>query len=248
MNNKKNDSSLFNEQAWIKISDCDPDSFINKAVALTFDIDWVCDEILNECIDLVENAGVAATWFVTHDTPALERLRAVKEFELGIHPNFNPLLDGKGGSAEYIIDQMLELVPEAVSVRSHSLVQSSRLHELFHRKGLIFDCNDFISQRSKIILQPWRLWNGMIKVPHFWEDDAECIYKTRTSMHDLLAHEGIKVFDFHPIHVFLNTEDLTRYDKTREFHSIPEELLKYRFKGKGTRTMLLNLLSEFKNA
>ena len=77
-------------------------------------------------------------------------MRAVKEFELGIHPNFNPLLDGKGGSAEYIIDQMLELVPEAVSVRSYSLVQSSRLHELFHRKGLIFDCNDFIFSDSRL--------------------------------------------------------------------------------------------------
>ena len=88
----------------------------------------------------------------------------------------------------------------------------------------------------------------MIKVPHFWEDDAECIYKTRTSMHDSLAHEGIKVFDFHPIHVFLNTEDPTRYDKTREFHSIPEELLKYRFKGKRNSNDVAKSSIEFKNA
>ena len=80
------------------------------------------------------------------------------------------------------------------------------------------------------------------------QDDAECLYKTKTSISDLLMHSGIKVFDFHPIHVILNTEDLKRYEQTREFHSIPEELLKYQFTGEGTRTMLLDLLSAFKNA
>ena len=232
---------------WLKVSDCTLDGPTNDAILLTFDIDWASDAVLADCIKLVEISGAPATWFVTHDTPLLERLRANKKFELGIHPNFNPLLDGKGGRAELIIDEILKIVPEATSVRSHSMVQSSRMVDLFLRKGLRFDCNHFIPAQSGITLKTWNLWNGIVKVPHFWEDDAECIYKSGTPIFDLLTRDGIKVFDFHPIHVFLNTEDLTRYDQTRALHAAPTELLKHRFPGLGTRTLLLDLLSVFKN-
>ena len=44
-------------------------------IFLTFDIDWATDEVLSDTIDLVEAAQVCATWFVTHDTPVLARLR-----------------------------------------------------------------------------------------------------------------------------------------------------------------------------
>lgn len=235
---------------WQRVSQCISDSLAANAIVLTLDIDWACDEVLADSIDLVERAGAPATWFVTHDTPLLERLRANDNFELGIHPNFNPLLDGDGNvnSAERIIDKILAIVPEAVSVRSHSMVQSSRLLELFRRKGLRFDCNHFIPEQSGILLKPWRLWNGMMKVPHFWEDDATCIYQEGTAVRDLVWRNGLKVFDFHPIHVFLNTEDLARYERTRSLHTSATELAQYRFHGFGTRTQLLDLLAEFKHA
>src|SRR5687767_66509 len=51
-------------------------------VFLTFDIDWAHDGVIHAAADMVEEADVAATWFVTHDTPALERLRANPRFEL----------------------------------------------------------------------------------------------------------------------------------------------------------------------
>lgn len=65
-----------------------------QKIFLTFDIDWASDEVLEYCIDIVEKANIKATWFVTHETPLLGRLRANPNFELGIHPNFNPLLEG----------------------------------------------------------------------------------------------------------------------------------------------------------
>lgn len=56
-----------------------------QKIFLTFDIDWASDEVLEYCIDIIEKANVKATWFVTHETPLLERLRANPNFELGIH-------------------------------------------------------------------------------------------------------------------------------------------------------------------
>ena len=65
-----------------------------QSIFLTLDIDWAHDEVLNDTIDLLESSGIKATWFATHDTKVLERLRVNQNFEIGIHPNFNPLLDG----------------------------------------------------------------------------------------------------------------------------------------------------------
>jgi len=118
---------------------------------LTFDIDWANDDVLADSIDLVEEANISATWFVTHDTPLLKRLRANSKFELGIHPNFNFLLNGdpsNGRNAEEVIDRLLCVVPEAKSVRSHSMTQSSHLLQLFVDRGIYYDCNHYIPKNA----------------------------------------------------------------------------------------------------
>lgn len=212
---------------------------------LTLDFDWAGDDILTDAIDLVEQAGVAATWFVTHDTPLLARLRANSKFELGIHPNFAFLLNGdsrNGKNPEEVVNRLLAIVPEAKCVRSHSMLQSSKLLQVFADLGLTHDCNHFIPEQAAIDLRPWVLWNGLIKVPHFWEDDAAFIYQHNSPMKDIMGRPGLKVFDFHPIHVFLNTESLERYEATRQLHEDSVKLRPHRFEGVGTRTALNTLL------
>lgn len=215
------------------------------SIFLTIDIDWSHDKILADTIDLVEQAGVATTWFITHKTPLLEGLRESSLFELGIHPNFNFLLQGNahvGKTAQDVIDRLLNVIPEATSVRSHSMTQSSRLLDLFDQRALTHDCNHFIPEQSGIELKPYLHWNGLIKVPYFWEDDVSCLYSHCFDLERLLSSNGLKVFDFHPIHIFLNTESLERYEQTRHLHNKPNELIKYRYGGEGTRTWLLQLL------
>jgi len=213
---------------------------------LTLDIDWVHDDILADSIDLIEQSGVATTWFVTHDTPLLNRLRGNPKFELGVHPNFNFLLQSdtrNGRNAEEVVDRLLNIVPEARSVRSHSMTQNSKLMDIFLERGLTHECNHFIPEQSGIELSPWRLWNELIKVPHFWEDDISYIYSQNTSMPSLAQRKGLKVFDFHPIHIFLNTENVNRYESTRPLHHQPNELIKYRStKLYGARALLKQIL------
>ncbi len=138
----------------------------------------------------------------------------------------------------------MAIVPEAKSVRSHSMTQSSNLLQLFHDKGLTRDCNHFIPHQAGIELQPWYLWNGLIKVPYFWEDDASVIYgENLNEIGILLLKKGLKVFDFHPIHVFLNTEKIERYEETRDFHRMPDLLRDYcNTKIYSTRTALITLI------
>ena len=222
----------------------DPSTWLSE-IYLTLDIDWACDEIILDSIRLIEKAGVAATWFVTHETPVLERLRENPRFELGIHPNFNFLLDGdprNGANAEEVIDRLLAIVPDAKSVRSHSMMQSTNILQIFVERGLTHDSNHFIPEQSALSLEPWVLWNGLVKVPYFWEDDAVCLFPQNTPVLELVRRAGLKVFDFHPIHVFLNTEHMGRYERTRPLHRNPLELSEHRCEGVGTRTRLETLL------
>lgn len=217
-------------------------------IFLTFDFDWAHDAVLQDTIDLVEGAGVSASWYATHETPVLERLRSIQNCELGIHPNFNFLLEGDGRNGHNtveVVERILNIVPEAKSVRSHSMAQSSVLLDVFRKSGLTHDVNLFVPAHSGIRLRPWLDWNGLCRVPYFWEDDIECMQGMQgmqIDMTNLVLRDGIKVFDFHPIHVFLNTETLQRYEVTRHLHHSPKELIKHRYKGIGTRTRLIELL------
>ena len=227
-------------------------SFENQ-LYLTFDIDWAHDEVLSDTVDLVEKAGACATWFVTHKTPILDRLKANKKFELGIHPNFNFLLKGEceaSVSAEEVVKNSLKIVPSAKAVRSHSMTQSSILLDIFDKFHLKYDVNHFVPHHLGIKLKPWKLWNGLTRVPYCWEDDIHILYENLDysefqSPVDIAldaSSQGLKVFDFHPIHVFLNTESLERYEATRSIHQYPEELIKHRYNGYGTRNRLIELL------
>ena len=142
-----------------------------------------------------------------------------------------------------IISNIKSIVPEALSIRSHSLTQSSHLQNLFKKEGLKYDLNHFVPLNSGIELKPWILWNGLIKIPFCWEDDIECMYGNKTNLIELKKHSGLKVIDFHPIHIFLNTKDLNLYQSTREFHQQPEKLIKFRNKEYGIRNQLFELLS-----
>lgn len=214
---------------------------------ITLDIDWCHDDVLSYSINLLEQADASATWFVTHDTPLLERLRTNPKFELGIHPNFNFLLQGDGRNgrdAEEVVDRVLEIVPEATSVRSHSMTQSSVLLNLFYQKGLRYDCNDFIPFQENFQLRPYRIWNNLIKVPYSWEDDIACIKNEHCLEMITNRVEGLNVFDFHPIHIFLNTNDLSVYESTRDIHNLPDKLSRVRWQKEGTQSWLEELLAK----
>ena len=220
----------------------------SSAPYLTIDFDWASDLVLADSIDLAEHYRVPTTWFVTHETPLLARLRDVPFFELGIHPNFNYLLNGDdraGRDASEVIDRLLTIVPEAKSVRSHSTTQNSSILDLFVRRGLSHECNTFLPFHAGVALRPWSLWSGLTRVPYFWEDDVECLYglgSRAVSIDHLFEVEGVKVFDFHPIHIFLNTEHMDRYENTRGLHQFPDELRSHRFEGDGIRSVFLKFL------
>jgi len=212
-------------------------------IFLTFDIDWAHDEVIEDTLDLLSHYKVPGTFFATHDSPVLRNVIKDKH-ELGIHPNFNDLINSTsvGENADYRLKYLLELFPYAKSIRSHSTTWSGVIQELVLKYGLTHESNTFIPWQSNMSLKPWKLWNELTRVPYFWEDDVAILFKETNSLSSILKLPGLRVFDFHPIHVFLNTESLNRYERTRHLHQNPKELIKHRFEGHGTRSKLIEFL------
>ena len=227
-----------------KISPNNPESW-NRKLFLSFDIDWAHDEVILDCYKLVSKYSAETTWFVTHQTELLDMFITDKKVELGLHPNFNDLLSGKTdsypGNSSQIIKENKKLVPTATTVRSHSLTQSERLIDQFVENGFKRICNLFIPYRSNMKVIPYYIWNNAIMIPHRFQDNASLRVNEGVPEKDFLT-TGLNVFDFHPIHVFLNTESLDRYELTRPIHYKPKELIKHRYHGYGTRNRLIELL------
>lgn len=211
-------------------------------IFLSFDVDWAHDYVIYDCYDLVRSFGVSTTWFITHQTGVIKTFARDEFIEMGIHPNFNDLLTGNSKRTHSeVLRNSLDIVPGALCVRSHSLTQSERLLDVFLEFGLSHISNFFIPFSSGVKIRPFNLWDNSVIVPHNWQDNVSLKMGYESPI-QIAMTEGFHVFNFHPIHVFLNTESLDRYESTRRFHQDPEELIKWRYSGYGIRSQLTELL------
>jgi hypothetical protein len=218
---------------------------------VTLDTDWAPDVVIDEVAQCLIARQVRATWFITHASPAINRLRRHPElFELGIHPNFAPT-STQGQTPEAVLRYCLSIAPEAVSMRTHALMQSTALLEcVITTTQILTDVSLFLPHTPG--LQPVEYhWAGrtLTRIPYYWEDDFE-IERHSPSWHleALLAEgEGLRVFDFHPIHVFLNSTTMASYEALKArtgrlsdaTRSQMDELV---CTGAGTRTLFLEVI------
>ena len=220
---------------------------------LTFDIDWAPDWAINVCVELCSKACVSATFFATHQSDSLEMLRANPQFEVAIHPNFLPG-SSHGEEMKTVIDHCLSFVPEASSIRSHGLVQSTRLFECIadYYPQLSVDASLLLPMHSHLL--PFEMPFGssrrrLTRIPGYWEDDVAAIDTGWCWNRTLPDGEGLQVLTFHPIHVALNTATLNNYEELRRqvgrsnLPTVSErEALPFYHQGEGTRTFLERIL------
>ena len=233
-----------------KISDIDPEdssTYAGKAF-ITIDLDWAEDFVISNTLEILEKYDVCVTWFITHKTKLLERIRKNTKFEIGIHPNFNRLIElhHTKGTVDSILSSMLDIVPEAKSVRSHSLMSSSRILDKFVEYGLTHESNILLPTNHSTIARPFRIWNSLIRVPIFWEDDIACRLKiespNRFNLDTQLKDIGFLVVDFHPIHIYINPDTISLYENTRNVHRDIQELCKIKNLGYGVENRFIEVL------
>lgn len=206
----------------------------SNEIMLSLDIDWAPDEVIEYSLSILESYGITATLFMTHlidiDT---------RDHEIAIHPNFTTLeLD------KHIADRMQDY-PDSQGVRSHSFFFTERLRPVYKNYGFMYQSNVMMYMQENI--QPYFMAPGMVEVPLCWMDNFYIVMESDKADFVLppgyLERPGLKLFNFHPVHVYLNTCSLEDYEKAKQFYHRSEELVKYRNTARrGVGDMFVDLL------
>lgn len=220
----------------------------NEQVVITLDVDWAPDFVIDAVAQLLVERRVRATWFVTHWSAAVERLSGYDDlFELGIHPNFLAR-STQGDTPEAVLRHCLELVPGATSMRTHALVQSTPLlARVLRDTPITTDVSLFLPRTP--FLRPHEFWwrgRALVRIPYIWEDDCE-MHRGEPSWRlaqVLRVGEGLKVFDFHPLHVCLNSARPEPYEALKSrvgklTEATPADVGDMVHEGDGTKTLFL---------
>ena len=178
---------------------------------ITFDTDWAPESSLSIVRSVLSQKGLLATFFATNNSDIVQDL--IRDgHEIGLHPNF---LSGttQGESPVSIIANLLEIFPNAKVIRTHSLFQSSPLmHEIFSTfPQLKIDMSLLTHRFPHVGSFYWRQGDVAVRRVNFnWEDDV-AFYDEGFDWSSAFFPGSINVFNFHPIHVHLNSRDSLNY-------------------------------------
>lgn len=182
-------------------------------IALTLDIDWAPDFMIDEIAEILVARRVRSTWFVTHVSQAVERLAARPDiFELGLHPNFLPG-SSHGEDVDEVLRKCRSFVPSATAMRTHATVQSSPILDHAVRHGVAVDMSLFLPRQS--FVAPFAYWSSgkqLVRIPYVWTDDYEMtVPQPVWNIEPFTRRPGLHVINFHPVHVWLNCASMEQY-------------------------------------
>lgn len=188
---------------------------------LTLDVDWAPDFIIEDIAKRISKKKIKATWFITHYSEIIESLKLNPLFELGIHPNFNTN-STQGKDPDDILKNLKKIIPKAKSIRTHGLIQSTEILLKFKKYNIKNDVSILLSNEHD--LKPhYSKYLGIFRFPFFWEDDVEIMENSNwEGVKKKINIKGLKIFNFHPIHIFLNSDDMKNYNKLKKKYSLQD--------------------------
>lgn len=193
---------------------------------ITLDTDWAPDFVIRSVAEQLIEKKVKATWFVTHDSEGIRWLQRFGDlFEFGLHPNLAPN-STQGNSVHSVMSSLRHILPASRIMRTHGLRQSTEFLKIATNEfGIEVDVSLFLPGAANLAPHTLPLKNGgggLVRVPYFWEDDIECYQTTPVwNLNDSRYQvPGLKVFDFHPIHIYLNSNSMKVYDILKRERSL----------------------------
>lgn len=182
---------------------------------ITFDCEWAPDFVLEDVSSILIDNNVKATWFVTNESPIIKKIGKNSLFELGIHPNFFPG-SSHGKTIDEVLTNMKKIVPHAKSIRTHRLIQSSPMLKKFQEYGIENDVSILLPNTINIVPHFFKHYN-LYRFPFFWEDDVELAENKITTFYEsIFSNNGMKILNFHPIHIYLNSINSLNYNKMQK--------------------------------
>jgi hypothetical protein len=196
----------------------------------SMDTDWCTAETIRYVFDHIVDSRLALTMFCTDNYPVLsERPRT----EIALHYNM------ENGGFEQSFKYIAEQFPEARGSRGHSLAFSERLRPVFRERRIAYDSSYLMYCLPHI--RPFLIGRGLWEYPIYFMD----MFHMEMAMNNgpeapakgELALSGLKVLDFHPVHLLLNTPTFEFYFQHKHFYHDTEGLLRHAYPGFGVRSL-----------
>lgn len=219
----------------------------------TSDIDFVPDYMVEYLLDIIEPLNIRWTFFITHNSPILERLAANPNFELAIHP-FNDPSSSQGASYEEILDNLISYCKGRVyGSRFHRLGHAYRDLYPLSRRGIEYEVSG-LRLNLPFAVPTWHRDLNMLLISYTWEDGTfeATGLPMRLDSIDLFS-PGNKIFSFHPINLWLNgpnpDQRVKFFNQVSDLIGLPEEeARKYQLFGDGSCKVLHSILQYVKGA
>jgi hypothetical protein len=167
--------------------------------AVTSDVDWASEDAIRLQQEILDRYDVHATYFMTHESPALSEFEREGRITFGIHPNFLPG-SSHGDSFDEVIDTVLGLAPNARCFRSHRYFDVTDVTHRLVERGIVYDSN--VCTNLEPGIAPFLHESGLVRFPTFYEDGT---HMWNREGWDFSAHEeafrtpGIKIISLHPM-------------------------------------------------
>lgn len=208
--------------------------------------DWASESMLEFTINYFESRNIKLTPYITNPSEIIKTHYSGKKSKyVGLHPNFLPN-SSHGSNYFEITEYITKLWPDARSYACHCFYDNIRTTDLLFEKGLKYDSNLCLHLQPNIV--PLNHCSGSIRFPVFFEDDIYARYKGNWSFSGIQTHfetPGLKLINFHPIHICLNTPDFEFYNSTKQKDL--SNWNSYVFAGNGTYTFLEDLSNYINN-
>lgn len=186
-------------------------------IVITFDTDHMTDPMMEVFVRTILANDVACTFFCSQWFPSLTNVQHV---ELALHPYL-------ANSSEWIA-KTIDL-RSAVSAGSGRRIAGLRPHSLMCSQKYLVDLDEigitYVSSISVPVEQevsPFRYPWGPVEIPIRYMDNMDLWWRDKrgsgrscfdTATIDLaLASSTLFCFDFHPIHIYLNTTRFADYE------------------------------------
>ncbi len=186
-----------------------------KSIVITFDIDWAPEFMIENLLNLTK--GLNITIFNTHKSKIISTINSEK-ITLGIHPNLSK--NSSQGDNIKKVSNFVSKIGNNKFCRFHILGHSYPDMCYFAKKGTKVDSSYFLLNQPYII-PSYHKDIDLLRIPYIWEDGLVLRSKMNIKNSLNLNLPGMKILDFHPIDLYLNTHNFEHRNKfKKKFKSI----------------------------
>ncbi len=214
----------------------------------TPDVDFVSDDIIEVAYRHFESLPL--TVFMTGESAILAKcLSRNSLWEAEPHPNF---CSGSkhGDSLQEVFETINRFPCKRLGFRCHKYYSSNDIEEEFARLGYGYASNICTDMQE---VKPFWDRCGLLQLPIFFEDGGYLKYHGVPKLDDIVGkmrNDGVYVFNFHPIHIALNSCDFAVSRRLKDSISSREygklmwaKVSKYRNKEYGIADFLDELIA-----